>query len=76
MCLQVDIWYQEGRLEDAQSKAFHALETFEKLGAEKDVEACRKFLQETEQAMINLSTGPPGELLDTVLHPTRLTSTF
>ena len=50
MKAQACYWGRQGRLEEAKSEAFRALEVFEKLGAAKDVEECRSLLQETEKA--------------------------
>ena len=44
MELQAQLWYRQGRLEAAWSEVLLALETFEKLGASKDVERCRDIL--------------------------------
>ena len=51
--LQADVWYQEGRLEGAQSRVLHALEIFEKLGAAKNVRDCTGLLRKIERAMEN-----------------------
>ena len=48
--LQAKIWYCQGRLEDARSEAWRALEIYERLGAVK-VEDCRELLQRIEKAM-------------------------
>ena len=50
MKLQADIWYRQGRFEDAKSEASYALEVYERLGASKDAEDCSGFLQELERA--------------------------
>ena len=47
--LQSRVWYQQQRLEEARSEASHAFEIFEKLGAVKEVETCRDFLQIIEE---------------------------
>ena len=49
--LQAQIFHHQGRLEEAKSEALHAIETFEKLGAAKPLEACEALLQEIERAM-------------------------
>ena len=46
MRLQARVWYRQGRLEEAKAEVSCALETFEKLGATRDVEECRDFLRE------------------------------
>ena len=48
--LQAQIYYRQNRLEDSASEALRALETFEGLGAQMDMEACRGLLQKIEQA--------------------------
>jgi hypothetical protein len=53
--LQATIWYRQRRLEDAKSEGLHALETFEKLGAEEAVD-CRHLLRKVKQTMANQST--------------------
>jgi hypothetical protein len=40
--------YQEGRLEEAKSEALYAAGVYEKLGAVKGVEDCKKLLQKIE----------------------------
>ena len=47
------IWYQQGRLGDAQSEALLAIEIFEKLGAAKDIEKSKELLWGIEQATRN-----------------------
>ena len=44
------IWYQQGRVENAVSEAFCAIEIYETLGAAGDLEKCRAFLQEIERS--------------------------
>ena len=51
MKMQAQIWYQEGRLEEAKSETLRALEVYEKLGAEGSAGRCRGFLHKVEQAM-------------------------
>ena len=45
------IRYRQCRFEEAMSELGHATETFEKLGATKDIERCRTLLSTIEQAM-------------------------
>ena len=59
MGMQANIWYLQGRLEDARSEALCALEIFEKLGAANDVEKYKELLQWIEEAM---ASGISGEL--------------
>ena len=56
MDMQAWIWYQQGRLEEANAEALRAVEVFEKLGAASDVERCRNILQNIELAMEDSST--------------------
>jgi tetratricopeptide (TPR) repeat protein len=51
MALQAEIWYRQGKLEDAKFEASHALEVYEKLGAGTNVEYCRNLLQMVERAI-------------------------
>jgi tetratricopeptide (TPR) repeat protein len=48
MELEARIWYRQRRLEEARSGAQRALETYERLGAENDVEECRVLLRDIE----------------------------
>ena len=57
MEVQADIWYREGRLDEAKLEVFHALEAYEEVGALGDVEDCRDLLQKVEQAMATRSAG-------------------
>jgi tetratricopeptide (TPR) repeat protein len=56
MHMQACVWHQQRRLEDSKLEALHALEIFEKLGAAKDVLACRDLLQRTEPAVATRPT--------------------
>ena len=49
MEMQAQIWYGQGRLEEAKAEALRALETFEKLGAASDLERCRNLLRRIEK---------------------------
>ena len=42
---QAWIWYQQGRIEEAEAEAQRALDTYEKLGATRQLEQCRKSLR-------------------------------
>ena len=46
MELQARIWYKQHRLKEARSEALRAVDIFEKLGATKSIEDCRKLLQD------------------------------
>jgi tetratricopeptide (TPR) repeat protein len=61
MELHADIWYRQGRLEEAESEALCAVGVFEGLGAVKDLERCRKFLQDIEKGMENLITSDEAD---------------
>ena len=45
---QAGFWYHQGRLEEGKSEALRALCVFEKLGAVKDIEECRRILGKIE----------------------------
>jgi len=45
MELQAEVWYHQGKLEEAKSEALQATDVYEKLGAVRDVEDCSKLLQ-------------------------------
>ena len=51
MKLQAEVWYLEGRFEDAKSEALRALENYERAGAARDEGACMVLLQYIERAM-------------------------
>ena len=51
MSLQAQFWYQEYRFEEAKSEALRAVDVYEKLGAMKDLEACRELLRDIEMEM-------------------------
>ena len=51
MELKAEIWYAQGRLEDATSEVLRALETYEKFGASEDVGDCRALLRRIKRAM-------------------------
>jgi tetratricopeptide (TPR) repeat protein len=73
MELQAEIWRKQGKLEEAKSEILGAISVFLKLGAVKDLEACKKFLQQTEKEMRkSISNGE----LESVLFPTPVDSPF
>ena len=55
--LQARIWYRQHRLEEAKSEALRAVDIFEKLGAAKDVERCRKLFQDIGKGL-NIAVAP------------------
>ena len=71
MKLQATFWCNQRRLEGAKSGILRAIEVFEKLGAAKDIEDCRKLLQRIDEEMNSLvvshESGDEGEFLETVL---------
>ena len=50
MRLQAEVWYGQGRLEDATPEISSALEVFENLGSTEAV-ACRDILEKIERGM-------------------------
>ena len=54
--MQADIWYQQGRIEEAKSEVSHALEVYEKLGVATEARQCRDLLQKIEQVIGTRST--------------------
>ena len=56
MRLQAEVWYKQGRLEDARSEVSCALEVFEKLGSTKEAVTCVDILEKIERGMKSLST--------------------
>ena len=51
MTLQTMVWCAQGRVDDAKSEVLGALEIFEQLGVEEDMEESKNLLQEIEQAV-------------------------
>jgi len=51
MHLQAIVWYLQERLEQAKSEGLRAADVFEKLGAARDLEACRVLLQWIDEEM-------------------------
>ena len=60
MVTHAKIWFRQRKFEDALSEASGAVEVFEKVGATRDLESARAFLQEVRQAMES-SPATPGE---------------
>ena len=80
MDLQALFWYQEGRFEEAKSEALGAAEIYERVGATRDLEFRRTFLQDIEERMKvsgeSDSSHIVGEALETMLLPTPVNSPF
>ena len=49
MQLQARVWYRQCRFEEAKSEALRAVDVYEKLGAARDLEFCRRLLQNIEE---------------------------
>ena len=68
--LQAVVLYRHGRLEEARSKAMHALGLYEKVGASEELRSCGASLQNIERAMDSGATfsesDSDGELLEKV----------
>ena len=54
--IQASIWYKQHRLEEARSEALRAADAFEKAGATRDAEDCRKLLQCIQEELDLLSS--------------------
>ena len=73
--MQAGIWYQQLRLEDAESEALHSVEIFEKLGASEGASISKDLLWQVQRAMKQQPTLLPGELLEIIPPICLLTST-
>jgi tetratricopeptide (TPR) repeat protein len=51
MKLQARVWYRQRLLEEARIEALRAADVYEKLGAARDVEDCRKLLERIEKEL-------------------------
>ena len=51
MEMQASIWYKQHRLEEARYETLRAIDVYEKVGATKDVEDCRKLFQYIERKL-------------------------
>ena len=60
MELQAGFRYQQSRLGEAKAEVLHAADVYEKVGAAKDVEDCRKFLRRIETV---INDGEPPEMV-------------
>ena len=81
MGLRAQILYQQRRLEEAKSEALRALETYEEIGAAKDLEDCRALLRDIEQtiksqATFNAFSDFNSELLEWIPLPTPIDLLF
>jgi tetratricopeptide (TPR) repeat protein len=79
MELQAHIWYKQGRLEEAKAEVLRAVDVFKKLGATKNVEKCREFLQRVEESANASSSGELDsdcEFLEMLPLPTPVNSPF
>ena len=47
--LQAELWYRQGRFEEARSETLRAIDAYERLGAARPLERCRELLQEIER---------------------------
>ena len=78
--LRALVLHEQGRFEEARSEVLRAAETFEKLGAVRDLERCRGLLQNIQGEMNNLvathESGSDGRFLKTVPFPTPIDSPF
>ena len=74
MELQARFWLQERKLEEAKSEALGAIDAYERLGAAKDVERCKKILRDIEKETEKPVTS--GELSESVPLPTSVNSPF
>ena len=52
MELKASVWYRQSRYEEARSEALRAADVYEKLGAAKDVEDCKRLLRMIEKKLI------------------------
>lgn len=69
MQLQANIWYQQRRIEEANSEALAAADLLEGLGASQALEGCRALLQQIEQTVSYPESDDNGELSQTVRMP-------
>jgi len=51
MEMQALVWYRQNRLEEARSEALHAADVYEKFGAAKDLEGCRRLLRRIDRGL-------------------------
>ena len=65
MELQADFWYDQHMFEEAKLEALRAVGSYEKIGATKELEDCRRLLRKID------GLDSDGELLETMLLPAR-----
>ena len=77
MQLEARVWYRQHRLEEARSETLRAADVFEKLGAVRDLECCRKLLWIIQNRPATSGcSGSNCEILQIVLPPARTNSPF
>ena len=78
--LQAEVWYEQGRLEEARSEVLRAADIYERLGATNDMEECRKLLRRIQEGPDSLvASAQPGfdcESTQMVRFPARVNSPF
>ena len=72
MELRAWFWLRERKLEEAKSEVLGAIDVYERLGAAKGLERCRKILRDIEKRTEKPVTS--GELVETVPLPTSVNS--
>jgi len=72
MTVQARSWYRQRRLDEAKFEVLRAIDIFEKLGATRQLEDCRKLLRDTEGLSINnlvaFEPDDGGEFLEMITH--------
>ena len=59
--MQAEVWYEQGRLEEARSEVLRAVDIYERLGATHDMEECRKLLRRIQGRLDDLAaSAQPG----------------
>ena len=67
MELQARFWYDQHMFEEAKLEALRAIGSYERVGATKDIEVCRRLLRKIDES----GSGGTGKLLETILFPAR-----
>ena len=52
---QAELWYKQGRLDEARTEALRAADTYERLGAAKDLGGCSELLGQIDERMGKLT---------------------